>query len=162
MTQTISFTVYGKAEPAGSKQAFVPLDRKTGQPFRRANGGVVVNTVDDNKNSRTWKRQVSIAAKAAYDGPPLTGPLRFKAFFHLPRIKAHFRTGRYAHLLRDDAPTEHVVKPDVLKLARAVEDACTGICYVDDSQIVHEVLEKTYISVGNQPYVAVVVEELVF
>jgi Holliday junction resolvase RusA-like endonuclease len=37
-----------------------------------------------------------------------------------------------------------VTRPDVLKLARAAEDALTGIVWRDDSQIVHETLAKVY------------------
>jgi Holliday junction resolvase RusA-like endonuclease len=44
------------------------------------------------------------------------------------------------------------VKPDVLKLARAVEDALTGILYRDDAQIVTEVLRKRY---GDPPRVEI-------
>lgn len=35
-------------------------------------------------------------------------------------------------------------KPDLLKLARGVEDALTGIVYEDDAQIVFETMRKQW------------------
>jgi hypothetical protein len=72
---SITFTVYGKSEPAGSKQSFVPLNKKTKEPYRRPNGGIVVSTVDDNPKSKGWKKTVAKAAKDAYRGSLLEGPL---------------------------------------------------------------------------------------
>lgn len=152
----VRFTCYGKPEPAGSKQSYVPLD-KAGNPFRRPGGGIVVQTVDANRHAKEWKRLVSVAAKSAYHGPPLDGPLLVALLFVLERPQGHLGTGRNAGIVKASAPEFHVVKPDVLKLARAVEDAMTGIVYVDDSQIVQESLTKEY---GEQQRVEVCVSPL--
>lgn len=42
------------------------------------------------------------------------------------------------------APIAPIVRPDLLKLARAVEDALSGVLWKDDSQVVVEVLRKRY------------------
>lgn len=42
--------------------------------------------------------------------------------FHLPRPKGHYRTGANAHLLRDSAPEQPSVKPDLDKLVRSTMD----------------------------------------
>jgi Holliday junction resolvase RusA-like endonuclease len=60
--------------------------------------------------------------------------------FYTPRPAGHY--GKRG--LRPGAPTRPTTRPDVLKLARAVEDACTGIVWRDDSQIVDEVLSKWF------------------
>jgi Holliday junction resolvase RusA-like endonuclease len=137
----IEFTVFGDAKPAGSKRSYVPLD-KHGNPYRRPNGGVSVQTVDDNPKSKDWKQQVSAAAHQVYSGPLLTGPLRVTMTFVRVRPKGHYGTKGLNSKGRESiAP---ISKPDVLKLARGVEDACTGIVWKDDAQIVAELIVKEW------------------
>lgn len=125
----ISFSVFGKPAPAGSKRGFV----------NRRTGGVIIT--DDSKNSRPWKAMVTDAAVRAMNGRSLLdGPLMLSLKFVLPRPKGHF--GKRG--LRSSAPAIPTVKPDLLKLARAVEDALTGICYRDDAQIAREILDKFF------------------
>lgn len=125
----IAFTVYGKPAPAGSKRGFY-----------NAKAARVIIT-DASKNSRPWKAQVSDAAAEAMDGGALlNGPVELSLTFYVPRPKGHFG----AKGVRPSAPTSPTVKPDLLKLARAVEDALSGIVYRDDAQIVTEHLEKHY------------------
>ena len=52
------------------------------------------------------------------------------------------------------APTS---KPDVLKLARLVEDALTGVLFIDDAQIITELIEKHW---GEPARVEVRVSEI--
>jgi Holliday junction resolvase RusA-like endonuclease len=148
---TVSFTVHGKPEPAGSKRGFV-------------RGGRVVVT-DANVKSRPWKALVTDAAIQAmtvrhssfdveFDSlrEPLEGPLSVQFLFHVARPKGH----QGAKGLRPSAPPYPITRPDLLKLARGVEDALTGIVYHDDSQIIEEVLVKGY----GRPGVHITVEQL--
>lgn len=129
----ISFTVYGTAAPAGSKRGFYNAKARR------------VILTDDSKHSRPWKAQVSDAAgQAMGDTPLLDGPLDLCLTFVVVRPKGHFGTGKNAARVRASAPEYPTVKPDLLKLARAVEDALTGIVYRDDAQIVSESLSKIY------------------
>ena len=73
------------------------------------------------------------------------------------RPKSHYRTGKNSHLLRDAAPTHPTVKPDVLKLARAAEDALTGILWRDVAQIIEEMLVKRF---GDHPRCEILVQEM--
>jgi Holliday junction resolvase RusA-like endonuclease len=141
----IAFFVPGKPQPAGSKRAF--RNPHTGH----------INVVDANKNAGAYKQQVAEAALAMYRGPLLTVPLQMQIDFYVQRPKSHYRTGGNAHLLRDSAPRVPTTKPDLLKLARGIEDALTGVVYVDDSLIAYEVLSKSYATEGFPPgaYVAV-------
>ena len=152
----IEFTVYGHAQPAGSKQSFVPLNKKTGQPFRRANGGVVVSTVDANTKSKGWKQLVAFAAQRHRPDTPIEGPVRLTLKFYRQRPSGHFtkKGALSADGVRAPRP---VTKPDVLKLARGVEDALTGVIWRDDAQIVEEILEKHW---GETACVCVVVERV--
>lgn len=144
----IRFTAIGKPQPAGSKRGF---------PIRRKNGSIGVAMSDDNPKAKGWQSIVADAAREAYQGELLRGPLVVSMTFYLPRPKGHFGKGRNASKLRPSAPERPTVKPDVLKLARGTEDAMTGVVYADDSQIVSEVLVKQY---GEPARVDVVIEEL--
>lgn len=137
----IHFTVFGKAQPAGSKRAFA-LTRRDGSPVLRENGSQVVSVTDANPNSRDWKNSVRAAARAAYGGELLDGALALHLDFYQPRPAGHFAKHGLSKAGREKPyPTG---KPDVLKLARGVEDALSGVLYRDDAQIVDEVLTKRY------------------
>jgi Holliday junction resolvase RusA-like endonuclease len=125
---SVFFTVYGQPAPAGSKTVG---HGRQGQAFVR----------DSSTRSYPWKRDVAQAAGIAMRGAPLIeGPLMLGLEFYIPRPKSHY--GKRG--LRPSAPPIPIVKPDLLKLARAVEDALSGVCYRDDAQIAREVLDKFY------------------
>lgn len=125
----ISFTVHGQPATAGSKRGFYNAKARR------------VIITDDSEKSRPWKALVADAAVAAMPGPELlTGPLEVVFDFYVPRPKGHYG----ARGVKPSAPAFPAVKPDVLKLARAVEDALTGIVWRDDAQIVMETITKRY------------------
>lgn len=155
----IRFTVYGDAKPAGSKRA-MPIYRNGPdgrQLAKRANGSPMIAVVDANPNSRDWKNAVASAARQAYRGPLLRGPLRLVLKFYRPRPKSHFRSGKNAHLLKDDAPAFPTTKPDTTKLCRGVEDALTGITWADDAQVVRQITDKDW---GEPARVEITIETL--
>jgi len=129
----IQFFVPGIPRTAGSKRSFIP------KGWTRA-----IITDASGKAGKDWRGDVKRFALEAYQGQPIIGPLCLTLRFHMQRPKGHFRGGKNAHVLRDDAPVFHISKPDVLKMARAIEDALTGILWVDDSQVAVEQLEKVY------------------
>lgn len=129
----IAFTVLGKAAPAGSKRAF--RHNQTGR----------IMVADANRKAKPWQSVVAAAGHDAMGGRGLLdGPLAVRIVFYAPRPQGHYRTGKNRAMLRPAAPLFPTTRPDVLKLARAVEDALTGVCWRDDSLIVHELLEKHY------------------
>lgn len=152
----IEFVVWGVAQPGGSKKS-LPIPKRGGGFVTNTNGFPVLNTVDDNPKAKPWQADVKAAAMRAYHGPVLDGAVRLSLTFVRVRPKGHFRTGKNAHLLRDGAPGYPTTKPDVLKTARAVEDALTGLVWRDDAQIVDEHLEKVW---GDRPCVVVRIEEI--
>lgn len=140
----IEFIAYGQAATAGSKIAH-GLRRKDGSVVCRANGSPLIVTRDDSgQRGKVWRSVVQDAARAAYSGELLTGPLRLRVTFVVPRPKGHFGSGRNSTRVKSSAPARPLSKPDLLKLARAVEDGLTGVLYRDDSQIVEEVLDKWF------------------
>lgn len=124
----LTFTVYGEAQPAGSKTAGRTTD---GRMFVR----------DAAKRSRPWKTQVAQTAGDAMNGAGLLdGALELSVIFTVPRPKSHYG----ARGLRPSAPEHPTKRPDITKLLRAVEDACTGIVWRDDAQVVHQHARKRY------------------
>lgn len=139
----VQFRVLGKPAPAGSKRGFVV-------------GGRVVLT-DASKQTKPWQVLVQSVALDAMSGtPPLEGPIAAHFSFTERRPKSHFNSKGELNAAgrRKPYPTK---APDLLKLARAVEDALSGVCYRDDSQIVCETLEKRY---GLDDGVHVYIEEV--
>lgn len=144
MSQPFTLTVYGTPAAAGSKRAF-PLGGKPG-------GRPII--VDANKKAAPWKNIIAQHAGIAMAGrEAFRGPIQAVFCFYVRRPKGH--TGKRG--LLPSAPAFPAVKPDVLKLARAVEDALSGIVYHDDALIVREVLEKHY---GEQERVEIVISEV--
>lgn len=131
--QSIRFTVLGTPKPQGSKRAYVQggharLVESAGQPLK------------------DWRTDVQQAAIKAHHGEPLEGPLAVQLIFNLVRPKSHPKT----------RPTWPTARPDIDKLARAVLDALTHVCYQDDSQITHLTLAKVW---GDPPGVTVTIWE---
>lgn len=144
MIARVSFNAHGRPQPAGSKKAF-PIRRKEGGGWV-ATGRVAV--VDDNPHTKNWQAEVACEAamamvEAGYSDP-LDGPLGLAVTFTLRRPKGHFGSGRNAALVKGSAPRLPVVKPDCTKLLRAVEDACTGVVWRDDAQVVEQLATKRY------------------
>lgn len=102
------------------------------------------------KDSAQWKAFVREEASRFLNSLDATRraalPLRSVAIhlamtFSHPRPKSHFTgSGR----LKSSAPRHPISRPDVLKLARAVEDALTSVIWHDDAQIVSEILLKRW------------------
>lgn len=137
----IRFFVPGKAQSAGSKK-----------PFAYKSGKLGVR--DDNDKSAGWKTIVAYSAHKHRPEKLLAGPIKLELIFHVARPKGHYGSGRNAGHVKSSAPARPTTKPDVLKLARGVEDALTDVLYQDDAQIVDEHLHKVY---SDTPGVAITV-----
>ena len=149
---SIEFTVYGQPVPQGSKRAQVIYSK--GKPVEK-NGRVITVVRNDNEDLTNWRNQVADKAMKAWRSAThmspdskepelIQGPLALTIEFVRPRLKGHFGTGRNKGKLKASAPQYPITKPDTIKLARAVEDAITGVVWVDDSQVVKHVLTKRW------------------
>lgn len=92
---------------------------------------------ESSKRVKPWMSDVAKAVGDALgtDRAVLRGPVRIEVTFAFVRPKSHYRTGKNAGVLRDDAPFWHCNPGDTDKLQRAIGDALTGIAYADDKQI---------------------------
>lgn len=97
-----------------------------------------------------WKSAVKQAAhKAGATNAMIMQPVTVNLEVFFPRPKAHYRTGKNAHILRDDAPVAHTSTPDADNVAKAILDALTDACvWRDDSQVYSLSVIKAY---GDSP-----------
>lgn len=137
MAEPLIIFAVGTPAPQGSKRAFVV--------------GGQARVVDDSKKTKPWRQDVTAAATATLHQRPdartalATGPLHVSIVFHLARPKAHYGTGRNAHLLKALAPFWVDKKPDLDKLVRSTLDALTDAgVYRDDNQVARLLVEKRY------------------
>lgn len=128
----VSFNVNGTPGPQGSKKA-IPLSR--GKGAAKVFTGKV-SMVESSAKVKPWREDVRAAAAAAIPAP-IHGPVNVMITFFLTRPKAHYRTGKFAHLLKPDAPLYPDVKPDIDKLYRSTLDALKSAgVYADDCKVV--------------------------
>lgn len=145
----LEFTAYGSPAPKGSVKSFIPR-RKDGSMVMKPNGSspLVVKTDDSGSRGKVWGGTVATSAAVAMREQGVTMwrsvPLAFVVDFYQPRPQSHYRTGRNAGILRDDAPTAPAKRPDVDKLLRAVLDALKNVAYGDDGQVVAVVARKNF------------------
>lgn len=118
----ISFFVNGVPIPQGSMRAF--------------SVGGKARMKSDNKRTNPWRADVGAVAARVMDGaPPLTGPVRVRVVFALPRPAS----------VPKDRRGMPSVEPDLDKLGRAILDALTGVVYRDDGQVVQLLTGKHYV-----------------
>lgn len=103
--------------------------------------------IESSRQVGPWREIVRQAALEAMAGrPPIDGPVYLVELFALPRPKSHYGTGRNAGQVKRGAPALPPTRPDLDKLARAVGDALTGVCYRDDAQVVNLCAAKHYVT----------------
>lgn len=93
----------------------------------------------EGKRLDAWRDAVAIYAKAARQGDPWQGAIDLMLTF------------AYKQRTKRDYGQPKLTRPDLSKLVRAVEDALTGIVYVDDNQVVQLIANKRYVDVGEEP-----------
>ena len=148
---TLAFIVRGRAAPGGSKRAFT--NPHTGRTV----------VTDDAAGGKPWRELVQSAALDAIDGQPTPvfgpdEPLMLQVVFYRARPRSHYGSGRNAERLKPSAPAFPTMRPDLLKTARALEDALTGIAWPDDARIVTEALCKRWARPGELERVEVLVQ----
>jgi crossover junction endodeoxyribonuclease RusA len=125
----LAFTAYGKPAAQGSKI-------RTKYALRDSN----------DQQLTPWRNSVSLAAHLEQQGRPrISEPVHVTVAFYFDRPKAHYRTGRNADLLRNNAPAVPTRVGDIDKLCRALLDGITdsGV-WTDDSLVTRLTAEKRW------------------
>lgn len=139
----ISFVVYSRAAPQGSK--------------RHVGNGVMV---ESSKRVKPFRADVRKAAESVVLPPgwPMGAPMRVGFRFHFARPKSHFKRDGVA--LSKSAPEEATSHGlgDLEKLARSVNDALSSVLFNDDRQVIEMHLAKAY---DSEDLVIISVEPLV-
>ncbi len=116
----ISFFVSGIPKPAGSKRAVIK------------NGKAIVFDMSKNKQ---WRKDVSTVAKIAMKNFGINEPLNCPIAMGLRFVIKKPNTSKHKY---------PIVRPDLTKLIRCVEDAMNNIVYKDDALIIEQQCSKYY------------------
>jgi Holliday junction resolvase RusA-like endonuclease len=119
----VSFTVLGQPQPQGSIRAFMV----GGKP----------RLTSANAKMKPWRQQVGWDALRVREGD---GPF---APHHVP-VRAVYEFTLTPPAKMPKGRVWPAVKPDIDKLCRAVNDALTGILWVDDGQVCEMIATKKY------------------
>lgn len=123
-----------------------------GRP-RFVSRGKFVQTYDP-KKSKDYKKLVKQQVKAQFHDEILSGALNVELKVYRPIQKSITKKERSLRLSGEHRPT---IKGDIDNYFKAVTDACTGLIWVDDAQIVSTKSNKYY---SDNPRVELVVYEL--
>lgn len=143
---TLRFVAYGRPQAQGSKV-------RTKYAMRDSNDATLT----------PWRNTVSGAARVGMtlDGlSRIDAPVHVRCLFFFDRPRSHYRTGKNAHLLRDNAPTHPIRVGDLDKLQRALFDAITDSgAWADDALVADVRAGKRWTSsVGPMQTPGVIVE----
>jgi Holliday junction resolvase RusA-like endonuclease len=104
--------------------------------------------------SKPYIDRIKWQLKAFAPSNPLLGAIEMTLSFFLPIPKTTSRIKRTQMIA---GKILHIKKPDTDNLAYAVTNACKGIIYRDDSQIVRLIAQKMY---SEEPKIVIKIREL--
>lgn len=123
-----------------------------GRP-RFVSRGKFVQTYDP-KKSKDYKKAVAEIAKSQYKSQPIDQAIHVELNVYRPVQKSISKAERHRRLSGVHRP---IVKGDIDNYFKAVTDACTGIIWTDDAQIVSTKSNKYY---SEDPRVELIVKEI--
>ncbi|WP_353990066.1 RusA family crossover junction endodeoxyribonuclease [Pediococcus argentinicus] len=123
-----------------------------GRP-RFVSRGKFVQTYDP-KKSKDYKKMVANIVKEQYQSKPTKKAVHVELNVYRPIQKSITKKIRDLRLSGADRP---IVKGDIDNYFKAVTDACTGLIWADDAQIVSTKSNKWY---SDNPRVELFVEEI--
>jgi Holliday junction resolvase RusA-like endonuclease len=154
-----TFFVRGTPVPKGSMKGMIHVRGLAGsrcvvvltqQVLSAVGGGwraQPIVTHDDRAAVKAWAKEIKLVASAHAPERPLDGAVGIDATFVVQRPKS----------VSEKKRPHAVCKPDVDKYLRLLQDALTGVLYVDDAQVVRVQMAKVY---GEDPGVQVRVWEI--
>lgn len=99
-----------------------------------------------------FKARVAWAAKQAYRGELIEGPIKVEVTMRFPLPTSAKATVK--RTVRGGTPVPHVIRPDAENVLKSIFDSLTGIVWRDDSQIYQGVFVKLY---GEAPGIEVTI-----
>lgn len=132
MSERIGIRVYGLPIPQGSKQ-----DNPFGRGVRDTNA----------KRLHPWRKKVCDTTKDTWTyHATITCAVRVWVRFTFIRPPSHYRTGRNAHLLRDNAPRYPISHGlgDIDKLQRAIFDSLVDAGALADDRLIIDVRARKF------------------
>ena len=125
-----------------------------GRPRAARRGtGVVMFTPEKTAGYEALVAAAASNAMRAEAGPLFTGPLEAVLEMRIPIPASWSKAHKAAALAGTEPPTS---KPDIDNVAKAILDACNGMVFRDDAQVVMLVATKAF---SDEPGVRVVIRE---
>ena len=126
-----------------------------GRPRAARRGtGVVMFTPEKTAGYEALVAAAASNAMRAEAGPLFTGPLEAALEMRIPIPASWSKAHKAAALAGIELPTS---KPDIDNVAKAILDACNGVVFRDDAQVVMLVATKAF---SDEPGVRVVIREV--
>lgn len=119
----------------------------------RRGAGVVMFTPGKTAGYEALVAAAASNAMRAEAGPLFTGPLEAVLEMRIPIPASWSKAHKAAALAGAELPTS---KPDIDNVAKAILDACNGVVFRDDAQVVMLVATKAF---SDEPGVRVVIRE---
>lgn len=119
----------------------------------RRGAGVVMFTPEKTAGYEALVAAAASNAMRAEAGPLFTGPLEAVLEMRIPIPASWSRAHKAAALAGAELPTS---KPDIDNVAKAILDACNGVVFRDDAQVVMLAATKAF---SDEPGVRVVIRE---
>lgn len=129
-----------------------PIGKERPRAARRG-AGVVMFTPEKTAGYEALVAATASNAMRAEAAPLLTGPLEAALEMRIPIPASWSRAHKAAALAGAELPTS---KPDIDNVAKAILDACNGVVFRDDAQVVMLVATKAF---SDEPGVRVVIRE---
>ena len=136
---------------------FVATGRIAGQGSK--NKGAGGHFYEASKYLKPWREELVRSCRDAMTRTWDTAApaYRVRVVFRFQRPASHYRSGRFSHLLKDDAPGRwHTQKPDLDKCERALLDSLTKAGAIPDDALVCEIRSaKVWTSQESTAFVTV-------
>lgn len=127
---------------------------KSQKRHRHVNMGKFTRQYDPSANDKG--DFLSVVQKQAPE-KPIDVPVRLYINFYFTRPKSHYKTGKNAHILKENIPYWHTSKPDTDNCFKFVTDALNKVFWRDDSLICDVTVQKQY---SDQPRIEILIQTL--
>ena len=110
------------------------------------------------KRMKVWQAEIQAIFQQEWSREPLEGPIELDTEFYRPRGKTcpthqERAIGRWLD--------KHILsRPDLTNYRKACEDACNGILFYDDSQVVGGKMKKRYAPQYSEGYTVIKIREV--